>query len=142
MKKSKLARKKDNPNSTYWRTKADELITKICTGKPCAICHITHRTCGHHLISRKVGLLRHNLINLIVLCDTHHNFSNDIAPHSSYLPAVVKFGEWLKNNHPQKWDLMMTYKSIKGEQNYENAYNVLLEIINAPDGVNKLLYER
>jgi hypothetical protein len=142
MAKSKLQKKKDNPRSKYWQKKADDLITQICTGKPCAVCHTTYRTCGHHLVSRKVALLRHNLLNLIVLCDTHHNFSNDLAPHSSYLPAVVAFGEWLKENHPQKWDLMMNYKKITGEVDYENACKILTEIMSIPNGANKLLYER
>ena len=123
MAKSKLQKKKDNQFSTYWRTKADEEVTRYYTGLPCAICQTTIDTCGHHIVPRDVPIFRHDPDNLIPLCDQHHIWGNEIAPHSSNLLAQEAFAIWLRCNRPKAINLLETYKRYKGvKSDYRQAY--------------------
>ena len=123
MAKSKLQKKKDNQYSIYWRTKADKEVTKYYTGKPCAICGITHNTCGHHVVPREVPIFRHDPDNLIPLCEKHHKYSNELAPHSSNILAQEAFAQWLRIERPKAIELLETYKKYKGvKSDYQQAY--------------------
>ena len=129
--KSKLQKKKDNQYSTYWRNRADKEVTKYYTGLPCAICGTTHNTCGHHIVPREVPTFRHDPDNLIPLCEKHHKYSNDLAPHSSNILAQEAFVKWLRENRPKAIELLETYKQFKGvKSDYREAYEEWVEMNN------------
>jgi hypothetical protein len=120
-----LKEKKKSPNSKYWRDKADKEVTKYYTGRPCTICGTTYQTCGHHLVERSLSaFLRHNPLNIVALCTKHHKFSNDMAAHSKNPLAVKAFIEWIRDNKPESYKLLETYKQFRAEkysyrENYE-----------------------
>ena len=120
------------------RNKADRLITKLYTGQPCIICKQlgiinTYRTCGHHCVNRSLsGYLRHDLLNIIPLCPSHHKFSNEIAAHSTYQPAQVAFVEWLRKYQPDRYDLLMNYKQMQGKIDYAKRVEELELALSIP----------
>ena len=116
---------KHNPNSKYWRKKADAEVSKYYRGQPCKVCGSVQNTCGHHIVARSLSSsLRHSPKNIIPLCHFCHMFSNELAAHSRYQPAQTAFVQWLKDNYPDGYDLLMTYKHYAGSKvDYEQAYN-------------------
>jgi len=129
-KMSKLAKKKANSNSTYWRTKADGEVTKYYTGQPCAICTTTHKTCGHHIVDRSLcAALRHDPRNIVALCQDHHTMGNEIAPHSTNALAQRRFTDWIEENLPRAFNLLETYGQYQGRKvDYEDEYEQWREI--------------
>lgn len=115
---------KRSDSSKYWRKKADKAVTDYYKGKPCVICKSTYRTCGHHIVERSLSAYcRHLEDNIIPLCESHHKWSNEIAAHSRYLPAVVAFKDWLKENLPMSYQLLLEYKKYTGiKVNYRKRY--------------------
>lgn len=142
-----LKQKKAKDNSTYWRKKALELVTELTKNQPCAVCKsmallTTNRTCGHHVVAKKIsGYYATKLINLLPLCEQHHMFSNEIAAHSSYQPAQVRFVDWLKEFSPKKYELLYNYKKMQGKANYREDYEVLKKTLVTPPFGEDELYE-
>lgn len=101
-KKSKLQKRKDDHNSRLWRNKADrqwrEAVVLLWGGK-CAVCGCNGGQ-AHHLIPRQMGSHRHEPLNGILLCSSHHKFSFELSPHK----APVAFFKWLIDNHPDAWE--------------------------------------
>ena len=129
--KSKLQKKKDNQYSIYWRTRADKEVTKYYTGLPCAICGTTYNTCGHHIAPRDVPRFRHDPDNLIPLCEKHHKWGNEIAPHSPNALAQRAFTNWIEENLPKSFEILETYMRYKGvKSDYREAYEEWAEINN------------
>jgi hypothetical protein len=129
-KKSALEKRKANPKSKYWRDRADTIWARLIRrpGK----CAIDNEDCAgplnaHHLISRRIGCLRHDMCNGIALCVSHHLFSSRLSPHK----GSVGFAAWMANNRPEQWDWAMQNRWSDGPVNYKEAYEKLKEIEDA-----------
>jgi len=131
MAKSKLQKKKDDPKSKYWKTKADALWGKVLheMHQSCAIGATGHSAdCGgnlesHHLIGRANTATRHCIENGIILCSTHHKWSPKLSAHG----APIAFAEWLQNNHTEVWEWCGRNKFAIAKPNYQQAYENLQE---------------
>lgn len=126
MAKSSLQKKKDNPRSKYWKTKADNLWGAIIHNLyPVCIVNddCSGRVEAHHLIGRGNTATRHSVENGVGLCSLHHKFSNQLSAHG----APLAFSEFLQAEFPEKWDWCSEnkYKAVKPD--YEAAYGLLLE---------------
>jgi len=120
---------KHKPNSKYWRNKADKVFMVQFKGKPCEICLSygrtnTEKTCGHHVVAKSTSsYLRHVDKNIVVVCPTHHAFSNELAFHSTNLLAQNAALEWLKECRPDALECLETYKKYTGARvDYEQIY--------------------
>ncbi len=124
MQKTKLQKKKDNPKSKYWRTRADKLWGK-------AIHHL-YPTCAvgegcsghveaHHLISRANTATRHSIENGVGLCTLHHKYCTKLSAHS----APLAFTEWLMERFPDRWEWCCQNKQIVAKADYRAAYERL-----------------
>ena len=102
-KKSNLQKKKDNPRSKYWKTRADALWGKVIH-EIYPRCAIDDDCAGnieaHHLISRANTATRHAIENGIGLCSKHHKFCNRLSAHG----APLAFAEWIQKNMPKSWE--------------------------------------
>jgi len=137
-----------NPNSMTWRKKADRLVTKLFTGQPCMICKSlgkinTYKTCGHHIVAKSLSAqLRHELLNIIPLCEEHHNFSVEIAPHSKYQPAQKAFLNWLEAISPDRYELLLTYKRYSSKKvDYRKRCEELQGYLDNPPFGEDILYK-
>ena len=128
--KSKLQKKIDDPNSRYWKNKADKTWSTLMhlLYKKCAI----NKNCkgrleAHHLISRKNKTTRYCLNNGIVLCSLHHKFSITLSAHSAPIP----FAQWLKDNDPEQYDWVLKNNNLNDDTfiSYENQTKALEAII-------------
>lgn len=127
--KSKLQLKKDRPNSSYWRDKADKLFMEQGHGKPCVICGTTEGTCFHHHVAKSTcKALRYDLNNNFELCVNHHNFSNEIAAHSTNAYAQLKYMEFIKNKFPERYDYCEKNQHSKARLTYKEAYEHFLAL--------------
>jgi len=122
--KSKLQKKKDNPRSKYWQTKADELWKKIIREKwqSCAV----NNDCkgnldAHHLIGRANKITRHNPENGILLCSKHHVFDNKMSAHG----APLAFAEFVQKKYPDIWEWCSENKHNMQKPDYEEAFKDL-----------------
>ena len=122
-KKTKLQKRKEDPNSTYYRDKCDELVRKIVMirddGK-CIICGDKHLPNNHHLIDKTNYPTRWEIDNLVLLCPSHHKFLKTMSAHM----AGIVFAEWMRNNRPEQYwwvldninkKLSITYKEVAEE---------------------------
>ena len=125
-KKSKLAKNKENVRSKYWRTKADAEWSKYVKGA--GKCIIDNEDCSpqlhpHHLISRSVKHLRHDLMNGVCLCAVHHTFSGTLSAHK----APFAFYCWLKEHRPEIIWWTEQHMWSEGSVDYKAAYERLVE---------------
>ncbi len=124
-KKSKLQKKKDDPRSRYWRNKADGVWReKICKrdGDQCAVCNSDKNPQCHHLVSRDVKSLRHEVMNGVLLCPLCHQFSRRRSAHKGGVP----FAEWLRIHRPYQYQWILTHWGDKDDKyNYKQVYNEL-----------------
>lgn len=122
IKKTKLQKKKEDPNSRYWRNKADyEWRVLIHRSNVCAICGATEKLQAHHLIPREIKSLRHDPDNGILLCVRNHKYDYMLSAHKNPL----SFAAWLQTNHPKKWEWVQSTleKLTKADPwNYQEAY--------------------
>lgn len=123
-KKSKLQKKKDNPRSKYWKTKADGLWSEVIRliYKCCVVCD-KEGIDPHHLIGRANTATRHSIENGIGLCSLHHTFCNKLSAHGSPLA----FAEFLQKEYPEKWEWCSNNKNLIQKPDYEAAYYRLEE---------------
>lgn len=122
-KKSKLQKKREDPNSRLWRNKADhEWAIYIHRTGVCAICGATEHLQAHHLIPREIKHLRHCPDNGILLCIKHHKYYYQLSAHKNSLA----FSIWLQEHLPEKWEWVVGAMKIKpSEPNYKEAYEAL-----------------
>ena len=124
-KKSALQKKKENPNSTYWKKKADIEWGRIIHEANC--CLVGGNCSGnfeaHHLISRGNTLTRHDPKNGVLLCSLHHKWSKDCSPHM----APIQFTEFLRANCPEKIEYVMENRYKTGKPDYKEAFERLKE---------------
>ena len=104
--KSKLARRIDKKDSSYWNRKCAEAVTEWAHMQACVICGkrepATRLVCGHHLIRKsRSGLYRWHPLNVIPLCEEHHLTSITCAAHSDNPFAVAAFCDILKLKAPK-----------------------------------------
>ncbi len=104
-KKSKLQRKKENPNSSYWMKKCDAIFGLIFH-KLENRCIVGFGCSGNlemaHLIPRENYLYRWNPQAVIPLCSYHHKYSRELSAHN----APIQFAIWLKENYPKRWEFV------------------------------------
>lgn len=121
MKKSKLQKKKDNSNSTYWHKKAMAEWSRIIrTNKHCEKCDSTTKLNAHHIQSKTIKGTRFKLENGICLCPKCHKFGNTSA-HKSII-----FAEWLRNNKPTQYKWVIENYEIEENRTYKEIYKELL----------------
>lgn len=99
---------------------------KIKDGGKCAICSSTEYLQSHHLISRRVLKFRHKLLNSIVLCPAHHEYSLLLSAHS----ASWNFHKWLEENRKEQNEFFCSNRdNIESDEeiDYEKTYLELEE---------------
>ena len=120
--------KQPSPYSKYWKKRAMKLFMAQFHNQPCAICGSYAGTVGHHLLPK--GCYADYALdeqNILVLCPTHHMFSNEIAAHSMNSLAVSEFVRWVKENRPEKHEWMQQHKNVRSGKkiNYKKLYEEL-----------------
>jgi len=94
-----LAKRKANRNSKYWANKAMALWHNAVMAKWGGKCAVGVGCKGplncHHLVTRNIRHLRHDVRNGVVLCAWHHQFSPVLSAHG----APLAFAEWLRKHH-------------------------------------------
>ncbi|MHA1816688.1 MAG: HNH endonuclease signature motif containing protein [Candidatus Heimdallarchaeaceae archaeon] len=130
-KKKSLAERKKLPNSKYWQNKCKEIFMTQAHGKPCQVCGTTESTCYHHIVSQsRSKLLKFDLMNVVVLCPSHHTMGNDLAPHSTNTLAIGRFVDWLRENEPEKVSYCEEMEHVKTRKTYRDIYEELVEQYN------------
>lgn len=123
-----LAQKKAAKNSTYWRDKCDREITRLSKGVPCIVCGTTYNTCYHHMIPRsRTAYHRHNLDNLISLCQKHHRGGGDMCPHGDSMIVIDRFNAWMKENEPERWQWAQDHENDIIENGFRSDYRARYE---------------
>lgn len=121
---SKLQKKKNNPGSKYWKTRADKawavVMHRLYT--ECAVCGASPIE-AHHLIGRSNTATRHSIENGIGLCALHHKWCNKLSAHG----APLAFAEWMISHKPKIWNWCSENKNLVQKPDYEAAYYRLLE---------------
>lgn len=122
MKKSKLQKKKDDPNSSYWNKKALKEWSRIVRhNKHCEKCNRTNcKLDAHHIQSKMFKNTRFKLENGICLCPTCHKFGN-ISAHKSLI-----FYEWLRLNKPFQYEWIVQNYNVEELRSIKEIY---LELI-------------
>ena len=121
--------KETPPNSKYWMKKCDDLFMKQGHNQPCAICKETNSTCYHHIVAKSTcKALRYDIQNMLVLCPNHHNFSNEIAAHSTNAYAQRKFMEWLEENKPKQYKYCQENQHNRKPYKFKELYSRFKEI--------------
>ena len=126
-----LKQKKANPNSLYWRKKADNMWSAVI--KQVGVCECcgstTNQLNAHHIISRVRLKYRHDVSNGVCLCVTCHSFDPMISPHADSYGAE-NFLRWLAFNRPGQYIWYNEHKEDKRQKTrtYEECYEELLEI--------------
>lgn len=114
-KKSALEKKKSDPNSAYWKKKADMAWGAVVhgAGGGC-VCAILGDCKGpleaHHLITRGIISTRHDPRNGVLLCSYHHKWSKKCSPHM----APLEFAFYLQRFKPRLWQ---AFEEMRGQEN-------------------------
>ncbi len=143
-KKSKLAKRKANPNSRYWKGKADdawaEEIKKVGKCEICGKAGTVRKKDGadvvglqaHHLIRRGRYRYRHDLSNGICLCiachGAHPNFRNNKRCAHGSDDAKKAFMGWLEEERPgvYAWYEENKHDKRQPEWTYRDRYEDLI----------------
>ena len=97
---SKLAKAKLNPKSKYWRNKADKEWSLLIRRDGCLVCGTIENLQAHHIIDRWVLPLRHELLNGVSLCPSHHKYNRKISGHRGAFGLA-----WLLQKlQPERWE--------------------------------------
>jgi len=103
VKKSKLQKRIEDPNSRYWRNRADKAWKELIFlkfGNKCAVCDAVKNLNAHHLMPREIALYRHDIHNGILLCGVfHHKYGVGLSAHRN----PMAFAMWLEQNMPDIW---------------------------------------
>ena len=126
---TKRAKNQKNVNSSYWMGKCDKLFMKQGHNKECIICKAkgiitTEGTCFHHHIAKSTcKALRYDLMNMMILCPTHHNFSNEMAAHSTNAYAQRAYMEFIEVNFPEKYKYCEEHQKNQTKYKYKDLYS-------------------
>lgn len=71
----------------------------------CVICSSEERLNPHHIISRTILSLRHDIKNGLSLCPLHHNFSRQFSAHGNSLPFII----WLIKNRNEQYEYLKSF---------------------------------
>jgi len=116
---------KPHTNSWY-RKQVIEHFMKPWRGQPCAICGISSRTAGHHIVGRRrCPSLIIEPRNIVVLCVQCHMFSNEMAAHSKNSFAVVRFVQWLMENRKKQYDWVKANENIERKIRWKQEWEEL-----------------
>jgi len=121
-----LAKRIRDRRSTYWQRKCDELFLSQFRGQPCEVCGERGGTVGHHVVPKascKANRLVHE--NIVVLCQTHHKFSRDMAPHSPNPLAVLRWWEWFKGHDSGRFLHALVHEKDAGKPDWKACHDVL-----------------
>lgn len=122
--KQELELAQSKPGGVYWRDKADAEWKKLIhlTYSCCLVCGKSNlQLHSHHLIGRAKPLTRQDPKNGVLLCAFHHVFSPEISPHN----GPVGFSEFLKENHPERFEYILKNLHQVGKPDYKDAYEIL-----------------
>jgi 5-methylcytosine-specific restriction endonuclease McrA len=115
---------KEDPNSRYWRNKADILFSKLVRARDgkCIKCGATDHIQCCHILPREERAFRWHLENAITLCPSCHKWSRDCSFHKN--PA--RFFTWLAVHQWSIWNsigrLTPTYKD---SNSFQEIYKML-----------------
>ena len=130
-KKKSLAERKAMPNNEYWREKADEVFMKQFRGMECEICkamgyYNTDNTVFHHIIAKKHSkAFRYDKRNGIILCPSHHGFSDVMCAHSASQSVVAKFHTFCLENFPHRMKWLEDNRRINFRYTYKEAFEYM-----------------
>ena len=127
-KKATLAKRKANPNSKYWKGKADEAwAAEIKRVGKCEKCNSVGSLNAHHIISRTRLRFRHDISNGVCLCVRCHVFDCYCSPHADSYGAE-NFLQWLKEERPGQWAWYEENKHDKRQPDwtYRERYEELI----------------
>ena len=126
-KKATLKQKKANPNSKYWKGKADEAWAKqIKAVGVCEKCWRATSLNAHHIICRIRLRFRHDISNGVCLCSRCHVFDPAFSPHLGSHSAE-QFLRWLAENRPgqHRWYEENKHNKRKPDKTYKQCYEEL-----------------
>ncbi|MFX1313952.1 MAG: hypothetical protein ACFFHD_15280 [Promethearchaeota archaeon] len=116
---SKLQQKKNDPFSSYWERKCNQIFWEIFNENYAvgycnigifdnfSLCH--GRIHRHHLIKKENYLTKWEFENILEICAYHHDrFNNKLSAHGT--PEL--FMIWLEENFPHKWAYIKAHKNI------------------------------
>jgi len=123
-KKSNLEKRRDNCRSGLWLKKADSIWRECIHLKYVHCCAVNNDKCSgplnaHHLISRSHRLTRHDLMNGILLCYTHHLRSTECSPHG----GPIGFNVFMETRFPIQhcWSKENRFRDPTEKPNYMEA---------------------
>ena len=131
--KSDLQKKKDRPNSKYWKTKALTMWGKYQhhTKRACIICgRTTGKLEAHHLIGKAKVLFRNHPDNCAMLCTDHHLRNTVISAHMGQLGFV----KHLEEHYPHMIRFIEENQYKIGKPNYREDYELLKELLTSAGG--------
>ena len=117
---------KKSKTQAYYKKKVVERFMAGYRGQKCAVCGTTEYTCAHHLLAK--GSHPAHIIspeNIIVLCPSHHLFSNHLAPHSKNQLAVDRFNEYVRHCRPDQWEWAQEHEWDTIKRNWKEAWEEL-----------------
>lgn len=126
----KLKEKKKNPNTLYWRKKADDVWADIITSEgKCVICSRTTSLNAHHIITRGRLRFRHDIDNGLCMCSHCHRFNANISPHVDSFSAE-NFLDWLMKKRPDQFLWYQAHKADKRgrERTYKEDFEELSKV--------------
>ena len=131
------SKKKSNPNSKYWKRKADKLWAEIIRSIGyCFVCGTTKNLQAHHIVPKEREELRWDLNNGVCLCATHHRWCRIISAHQGsfifYYYFVKRFPSWANvlrrrllggvvvRSYREEYDELMAYKEAGDWRRFVN----------------------
>lgn len=135
---SNLQKAKNDPQSKYWKTKADNLWSEqVRSGGICSVCGAVegqlytndkgvqkaYRIQAHHIIPREIKALAHELNNGIALCHFCHKLGGMKSAHRN----PFRLFKWLRLNDPAKCDWLLHHSDEIATEaaDYKAAYEQL-----------------
>jgi ribosomal protein S27AE len=93
-----------HPNNTYWRDKADRIWSELVRREwqCCPVCGNANIQAHHLLTKGAYPQYRHELMNGIGLCYTHH--TAHVPGHPSAHGSPRAFDDWLKEHYPDRYE--------------------------------------
>lgn len=131
MAKYTLAQLKERPNSSYWHKKAKELFMEQFRGLPCEVClklGYTNATgtVFHHIIPQKESkALKYDKRNGLILCPSHHGFSNDMGAHSDNTYVVKKFQDFIELHFADRVQWALDHRRQSFKFTHQQAYEYM-----------------
>jgi hypothetical protein len=126
-----LEERKAMPNNKYWRIRADEEFMVQFRGEQCEVCTAlgrinTQGTVFHHIVAKAHSkALRYDKRNGLILCPSHHGFSDVMCAHSASQNVVAKFHDFCWEHFPSKMQWLEENRRINFRYTYKDAYEYM-----------------